>query len=66
MTDNRYHNRELLANLFDEVVSVMRKAKGTRYSESSDYYVDANAVREVVEQALRKVECEALDHWRSS
>ena len=39
--DNRAHNRELLADLFD-------------------------AVRVVVEEALRKVECESLDRWRAS
>ena len=62
--DNRAHNHELLADLFDGVVRVMQTARGTRHTERSEHYVDADAVRRVVEDALRKVECEALDAWR--
>ena len=62
--EDRFHDRELLRDLFDAVIEVMRGAKGTRHSVGSENYVDAAKVRSVVDEALRKVECESLDHWR--
>jgi hypothetical protein len=68
MNDTRYkhraHDLALLQDLFDAVVRTMREAQGTRDTVSSDYYVDAAAVRRTVEQALRRVECDSLDGYR--
>jgi len=62
--DNRQHNRELLQDVFDAAYRAMKDARGTRHTESTDYYVDAAAVRRAVEGALRKAECDSLDWWR--
>jgi len=62
--EDRFHDDELLRDFFDAVIEVMRGAKGTRHTVGTAHYVDAARVRSVVDEALRKVECESLDHWR--
>ena len=64
--NNRAHNLDLLSDVFEAAYRTLREARGTRHTESTEYYLDSAAIRNAVEGAIRKAECDALDSWRNA
>lgn len=60
VSDPRQHDRELLSDLFDTVLDVLRCAR----SVEGPYRVDRASVERVVDSALRKFDMEVYDHYR--
>jgi hypothetical protein len=60
LTDPRQHDRDLLSDLFDTVLDVLRRAR----SIEGPYRVDRASVERVVDSALRRFDAEAYDHYR--
>lgn len=60
VSDPRLHDRELLSDLFDTVLNVLRRAR----SIEDPYRVDRASVERVVGSALRRFDREAYDHYR--
>ena len=56
----RQHDRDLLSDLFDTVLDVLRRAR----SIEGPHRVDRASVERVVDSALRKFDAEAYDHYR--
>ncbi len=60
LTDPRQHDRDLLSDLFDTVLDVLRRAR----TIEGPYRVDRASVERVVDSALRKFDAEVYDHYR--
>jgi hypothetical protein len=60
LTDPRQHDRDLLSDLFDTVLDVLRRVR----SVEGPYSVDRDRVLHVVHAAIRKFDAEAYDHYR--
>jgi len=60
LTDPRQHDRDLLSDLFDTVLDVLRRAR----SIEGPYRVDGDRVLHVVNDAIHKFDAEAYDHYR--